>query len=158
VVAFDVEAGLTRIEAKGRLVLELPTPPEGRGPGIAVGNFVGRLDVNSPRMQIGLNVPIRGRGGANYPRFAGLGVCEQTELGGCGGLEWPQYAVAGNLWTQELAAYDADGDAYYLGAPVHLTLFDLVQPQYVIEQPPKHVDYLPLDPKKPCEDRDVLNV
>ncbi|MEW6236727.1 MAG: VCBS repeat-containing protein [Candidatus Omnitrophota bacterium] len=44
--------------------------------------------------------------------------------------------------------YDADGDSLILGAPVHLVLEDFISAQTIIQEPPKHLDYLPLDYKE----------
>jgi hypothetical protein len=41
-----------------------------------------------------------------------------------------------------LVAYDADGDSVYLGAPVHFTVANLVRPQFIFQEPPKHTAYL----------------
>ncbi|MCK5861077.1 MAG: hypothetical protein KAH38_01240, partial [Candidatus Hydrogenedentes bacterium] len=46
-------------------------------------------------------------------------------------------------------AYDGDGDSYYLGTPAHITIYDLLKVDYVIQEPPKHLDYLPNDPQTP---------
>ena len=42
-----------------------------------------------------------------------------------------------------LAAFDFDGDSLRLGAPVHFVLNDVQHFDYVLQEPPKHVDYLP---------------
>ena len=41
----------------------------------------------------------------------------------------------------ELAAYDYAGDAIYLGAPVHFTIYDNIDTDFVLQEPPKHSYY-----------------
>ena len=48
-----------------------------------------------------------------------------------------------------LVAWDRDGDSLRLGAPIHMKLHDVVALDYVIHEPPKHVDYL---------DGEIINV
>ncbi len=44
-------------------------------------------------------------------------------------------------------AYDSDGDALKLGAPAHLVTDNFISLDAAMMEPPKHVDYLPLDPQ-----------
>lgn len=58
---------------------------------------------------------------------------------------------------------DLKGESLYLGTPVHLHVDQLVDPRYVIQSPPKHVDFLPEDPDNPADWNDqsqwaVVNV
>jgi hypothetical protein len=46
-------------------------------------------------------------------------------------------------------ALDGDGDTWRLGPPMHLTIENLINLDYIIQEPPKHVDYLPLKPGDP---------
>ena len=55
-------------------------------------------------------------------------------------------------------AMDGDGDTWRLGPPMHLTIENLISLDYIIQEPPKHVDYLPLNPKDPNSEWDVINV
>lgn len=57
-------------------------------------------------------------------------------------------------------AYDKDGDTYRLGPPAHITIENLLGLNYVIQEPPKHVDYLPTNPSDPENEWewDVINV
>ena len=43
-----------------------------------------------------------------------------------------------------LIAFDFDGDSLYLGAPVHLTMHNTLVFDYILQEPPKHIDYLPI--------------
>ncbi len=42
-----------------------------------------------------------------------------------------------------LLAADRTGDGFYLGAPVHIEMDQDIRTDYVIQEPPKHIDYLP---------------
>jgi len=55
-------------------------------------------------------------------------------------------------------ALDGDGDTWRLGPPMHLTIENLISLDYIIQEPPKHVDYLPLKPEDPNSAWDVINV
>jgi hypothetical protein len=57
-----------------------------------------------------------------------------------------------------VTAIDGDGDTWQLGPPVHIKIENLIGLDYVIQEPPKHVDFLPLDPDKPNSDWGVINV
>lgn len=48
--------------------------------------------------------------------------------------------------TPVAVAFDNDGDMWRLGAPTHLVFNDVVSLDQIIQEPPKHVDYLPVDP------------
>jgi hypothetical protein len=41
---------------------------------------------------------------------------------------------------------------------MHLTIENLINLDYIIQEPPKHVDYLPLNPADPNSEWDVINV
>ena len=45
-------------------------------------------------------------------------------------------------------AYDSDGDALKLGAPAHLVADNFISIDAAMMEPPKHVDYLPLNPEE----------
>ena len=46
-------------------------------------------------------------------------------------------------------AYDANGDSVYLGSPVHSILDQVINSDYVLEEPPKHTYFaiLPASPR-----------
>lgn len=45
-----------------------------------------------------------------------------------------------------VAAPDVDGDTWILGVPWHIVVNDYLGMDFYIQEPPKHVDFLPLDP------------
>lgn len=52
---------------------------------------------------------------------------------------------------------DIDGDSWILGAPVRIKTQDILVLHSEIQEPPKHIDYLPLDPAHPEEEWVVFN-
>ncbi|MCG6861561.1 MAG: hypothetical protein LJE70_09845, partial [Chromatiaceae bacterium] len=42
-----------------------------------------------------------------------------------------------------VAAWDREGNSVWLGSPVHLTLYDLIKAEYIIQEPPKHTYWWP---------------
>ena len=53
-----------------------------------------------------------------------------------------------------MAACTEEGKSYYLGPPAHMSIPQFISSVRVIQEPPKHLDYLPddsCDPGKPCE-------
>ncbi len=42
-----------------------------------------------------------------------------------------------------IVAADVDGDSMYLGAPVHIVLYDVLSLDYILEEPPKHAFWDP---------------
>jgi hypothetical protein len=126
------------------------------GPALAAGNFVGLQDVNSPRMQLALNVPTSVSPGStfSYPTFIVLQVGENLSLSAVHQQAFPAHAGS-QIWTPELQGYDMDGDSYFLGAPIHATVQNLLDMRYVIQEPPKHLDCFPSEEGEECT---VLNV
>jgi len=43
-----------------------------------------------------------------------------------------------------IIALDSDGDSYVLGNPAHISISDYHSLDYLIQEPPKHIDYLPV--------------
>lgn len=140
-MSYDVP-DLQHLTRRGALDLgEVPLPLASPfGPGLAAGNFVGQRDPHSPRWQLALNLPASDGRGQYSPRFVVLGVGQDLALSRLYDQPFPVQASAGLTWTQALLAADLDGDSYFLGAPIHATVHDLLDTRYVIEEPPKHVD------------------
>jgi len=57
-----------------------------------------------------------------------------------------------------VSATDNDGDTYRLGTPAHIVFDSLISLDYVLQEPPKHVDYLPVDPDDPEGDWEMVNI
>ena len=60
-----------------------------------------------------------------------------------------------------VSAADGDGDTYRLGSPAHIVMDNILRLDRIIQEPPKHVDYLPTNPDEPDEDKwvwDVINI
>ncbi len=54
--------------------------------------------------------------------------------------------------------YDSDGDALKLGAPAHIVVENFVSLDTAMQEPPKHVDFLPKDPTQWIDDKDQWEV
>ncbi len=72
------------------------------------------------------------------------------------GLDW-NYGDDPKLQTS-LTVMDGDGDTYRLGPPAHIVVENLISLDYIIQEPPKHVDYLPAKPTDPNSTWTVFNV
>lgn len=64
------------------------------------------------------------------------------------------------LWqlATTVTAADGDGDTYRLGPPAHIVVDNVLRIDRIIQEPPKHVDYLPIDYNDPDGEWDVINV
>lgn len=130
------------ITQRGSINLDSIAVADQIGPGIASGNFVGQQDVNSPRWQLAVQIPVP-QGGDTFPRFVVLGVGNDLALSRLTTMDFATYASAGLVWAQELQAADRDGDSYFLGAPIHATIPQVLDTKYVIQEPPKHINCVP---------------
>ncbi|MEO1367196.1 MAG: hypothetical protein AAFX50_08455, partial [Acidobacteriota bacterium] len=132
------------------------------GPGVAVSNYVGLAGSGSLTGQVAVNVPTVSDPGF-YPRLVTLRTTEndQHEINGLELVDdrsWSDLNSVGVVWAQEPVAYDRDGDSVFLGAPTHYLLEHNVLPQVILQEPPKHVDYLPVDPSDWDGQRKIFNV
>lgn len=132
------------------------------GTTLSAGNFIGHQDSNTdPSEQIaftGMKCDIMIENCSPHLRIIDLDF-SQTKA--TYKLE-KKYAWAGptsKMMPTVAIAHDRDGDSYYLGGPpVHIVIESLLGLDYVIHEPPKHVDFLPLDPTDPKSEWDVINV
>jgi hypothetical protein len=70
------------------------------------------------------------------------------------------YSVYNNTSVPIVAACTQKGESYYLGAPLHIVVPDVKSTLRIIQEPPKHLDYLPDEScqhDKPC-DWKIVNV
>ncbi|MDO9263442.1 MAG: hypothetical protein Q7U02_05715, partial [Desulfosalsimonadaceae bacterium] len=129
---------------------------------VAAGNFVGHGqsgEANSPTMQIAM----AGTG------FYGSG----NDYKNC--YFWRVYTVSSDLKTvtktfggeQEFPyimrmyfalRFDADGDTWRLGPPLQVVMDKIIKLEGMIEEPPKHVDWLPKDPQHPEGEWEAVNI
>lgn len=143
-------------------------------PSLAVGNFVGHgVDpVNDPKsdptMQAGLTYLVT----TSDNLLDGTKVTQQSFIWSLtpppfGSPNWGTLRV----WEKSLAANhgfdgydpfmvteDYDGDSWRLGIPIHILIDSPPSLNSVIEEPPKHVDYLPIDPDDLGKGFDVVNI
>lgn len=121
------------------------------GPSLGVGNLIGVQDDNiSPLDQIAVAVPTV-VDGESLDAIPELVVADVTYESGKYSIEpvWfdrqPIYQAANPIFSPGMVALDSLGEAYFLGNPAHIQVPDLIDPQYVIGMPPRHVDCLPND-------------
>ena len=115
---------------------------------LTAGNFIGH-DSQSPLMDIAFSAFWDVN---NRLKILGLRDGALEDL-----YSWNVWWPAGLMHTA-LVAYDKDGDTYRLGPPAHITIENLIGLDYVIQEPPKHVDYLPKDPDHPEGEWEMKNV
>ena len=155
---YDVEDG-RNLRRRSRREVDQVSSVNEAGAGITSGNFVGLANASSPAWQLAVQVPVP-VGNATFPRFIVLGVANDfslSEIYRHDYKEFPSVAV----WSQEITAYDPDGKSYMLGAPIHIAVPEIIDTKYVIQEPPKHVDCLPLPPpagKVSADDCEIVNV
>ncbi len=134
--------------------------------GLSAGNFVGHQGENtSPLMDIETSYPETFCdkedewhdciSWARVPKLEILTPSLENKYTWTGSKHDPQCIV-----PMAVVAYDKDGDTYRLGPPAHITIEDLIGLDYVVQEPPKHVDYLPKNPDDPEDEWnwDVINV
>ena len=111
-------------------------------PKITTGNFKG-LDTDKVRGQLAVSWS-----DSQQPKFAVFDLDKNMTLSlkYQGDFHPGQSATSDQqLMSVSIAASDRDGKSYYLGAPVHLEIPSLLRADYVVQEPPKHLDYLPDD-------------
>jgi hypothetical protein len=134
------------------------------GPGMAVGNFIGfNAKKISPRDQLAVTVPVKVDGSPNttMPRIV-VSTVNFSKKKLYIKPNWYHnltgYKVHGIYYAHAVVGYDHAGEYYYLGNPVHIEVPDVIDPEYVVAMPPKHVDYLPSSPDDPSSEKDIVNV
>jgi hypothetical protein len=93
----------------------------------------------------------------NGPGGRAVVTLHRGSLDGDGGRAFPNHGYNegygssflgyDNGWNTgiAIAPYDSKGRSTMLGPPMRITLNELVTTTYVLQEPPKHMDYLPLD-------------
>jgi hypothetical protein len=140
-------------------------------PSLAVGNFVGHGvngDQDSPTMQAGLTYLVT----ASDNLTDGTKVTQQSWIWSLvppdiGSPNWGTLRA----WDKSFATNhgfdgydpfmiteDYDGDSWRLGIPIHIMINDATSFNSVLEEPPKHVDYLPVDPDDLSKGFGVVNI
>ncbi len=120
-------------------------------PKITAGNFKG-IDTKTITEQLAVSWAehqiVWGIKGPPQPKFAVFDVDEDLKLS----LKYQGDFKPGQTETSDqefmsvpIVAADRDGKGYYLGAPIHLKIPQFIRANYVIQEPPKHLDYLPDD-------------
>jgi len=127
---------------------------------LVVGNFIGHGTdgkSTSPLEQVAVSYNYYSLEGYNcdsYNNRCTTYVNQQITLIGIGG----DLTKTATIWQggkQEIdnrtpptpisiIALDNDGDSYILGNPAHISISDYHSLDYIIQEPPKHIDYLPV--------------
>lgn len=122
------------------------------GPSVAAGNFIGfKNDGVDPRHQVAVALPGRGeQAGRTVPEIVVARVNGDTlALEPVYRHRMPNYEAGGLVFGVPIVAYDRGGESLYLGNPAHITIQDMIDPQYVVGMPPRHVDALPTPGQDP---------
>lgn len=127
---------------------------------LAVGNFIGHGKdgkSTSPLEQVAVSYNYFSEEGyncGNYSNKCTTYVNQQVTLIGIDG----DLTKTATIWQGEkqeidrhtpptpinIIALDNDGDSYILGNPAHISISDYCSLDYLIQEPPKHIDYLPV--------------
>ena len=113
---------------------------------LATGNFVGHMDDSDKPPPIEQIAVSYWSDPGHRPELVVMGhpnnqQAQQFDIY----YTWEGGALGGQIATAVIAT-DNDGDTYRLGTPAHIVLEGLISLDYVIQEPPKHVDYLPVGP------------
>lgn len=134
---FDSNRDLTQISmVNSRAFGSVQSNPV-RNPRVGAGNFLGFDDkAKVPRNDLVAGIE-HYAGASMYAFQVGdfdikQGTRTEVNVGAA------QRAVTGVIPVP----YDSDGDSVYLGAPAHFVIEDVLDTDFVIQEPPKHVDYL----------------
>jgi hypothetical protein len=135
---------------------------------ITIGNFIGQGQdgkAESPLMQLAVSYTSNymDEVGRNHKKKHGLRIFPKPMSNHSIFYRWDGSWVDYDPQSEPfmptaIAAADIDGNTYRLGAPIHIVVEDLLGLDYIIQEPPKHVDYLPIDEDVPDGPWDVINV
>jgi hypothetical protein len=140
-------------------------------PSLAVGNFVGH-GVNGtntdPTMQAALTYLFTTADNINDPDITTQkSAIWKLVPPASGSTTWSTPQVWSSsfspyfaTWSYDpfIVAADYDGDSWRLGIPIHIVVDSDVSYNSLLEEPPKHVDYLPLDPDDLSKGFDMVNI
>ncbi len=112
--------------------------PPGQAFSLAAGGFMGYADNNQPLSSLALTFWTQRTGlNSSYytlltlkPSTSGLTLANQKSV-----LVQAPLTVS---VLRPVVAYDLDGKSGYLGAPVRIKIPDMVQTDFIMEEPPKH--------------------
>ncbi len=133
----------------------------GIGPSLAAGNFIGLKSTGvDPFDQIAVALPNpAGSAGTVTPEVVVAAVNRQNfDVSQVWRNDMPSYTARGMVFSIPILAYDRGGGSFYLGNPAHLTVPALIDPQYVVAMPPRHVDALPKADPHEDPPYDVVNL
>lgn len=137
---------------------------------VSAGGYIGGGDIDNPLSSLAVtnweSTTPNNRTLQSTGQFHGFWVqplpTDADTTPGSLDLVWDQALLNGQeirgLTSSRLpaVAWDREGASLYLGAPVRITVYQLVRPEYLIGEPPKHMYWWP--PNAPLTDGEVINV
>ena len=133
-----------------RIPQQCANPPcvSSRRYSVDAGGYVGSADIENPLWSLAITNWETENGAAGRFRLVwlksglpdsagGFSIAQNTTLLNGAEIDGPVDA------RLPVAAWDREGKSVWLGSPVHLTLFDLIKADYIIQEPPKHTYWWP---------------
>ncbi len=129
---------------------------------VGTGGYVGSADIENPLWSLAVTNWEATRNGSEDLQSAGqfrLAWLKSLPPGSEGGFSLTQNItplgsnVIGGPTNGRLpaAAWDRDGNSVWLGSPIHLVVYDLIKPEYIIQEPPKHTYWWPPNATDPAD-------
>lgn len=120
------------------------------GARISAGNFLDYSPDTPPTMEIFWTILTFEDTPLFYKVFSVNNSLQLTQ-------QWSNVTMfAGGAKKAVTVLADKNGKSYYAGSPMHINVPQLTKPQFILYEPPKHIDYLP-DSEDP-ETWEVINV
>ena len=128
---------------------------------VGTGGYVGSADISNPLWSLAVtNWEATGSGSADL-QSAGqfrLAWLKALPPGSTGGFTLAQNitplgsaAISGPTNGRLPAvAWDRESNSVWLGSPIHLVIYDLIKPEYIIQEPPKHTYWWPPNATNPA--------
>ena len=129
---------------------------------VGTGGYVGSADIENPLWSLAVtNWEATGNGSADLQsagqfRLAWLKALPPGSDGG--------FTIAQNITPLgsntisgptngrlPAVAWDREGNSVWLGSPIHLVVYDLIKPEYIIQEPPKHAYWWPPNATNPAD-------
>jgi hypothetical protein len=121
---------------------------------VGAGGYVGSADISNPLWSLAItNWEATQNGSADLQSSGQFRLVWLKPLppGSAGGFTTAQFITplgAANIsgpanGRLPVVAWDRAGSSVWLGSPVHLLVYDLIKPEYIIQEPPKHTYWWP---------------
>lgn len=153
--AFTVSASNSQTQSGAKKIFKLD---------FAVGNFVGHGQTGestSPTMHLAANFLMENGNGQFTREWRILSVSNagDTITPGASGNWLLWWSSRPDIMIDPFVLpTDSDGDSWRLGIPIHIATHSAISFNSVLEEPPKHVDYLPVNPDDLSKGFDMINI